>query len=111
VCHTLALPFTLKSIFKAKEKLWEFQYFTLQKYNLQKKSSKRNQNPSRYHNSKTNLKFQHKPKVHIPKSKVQTFPEINKGCVTLWPCHFTLKSIFKGKQRIMEIQISHHAKV
>jgi hypothetical protein len=25
---------------------------------------------------------------HIPKSKVHTLPEINKGwCVTLWPCH------------------------
>ncbi len=30
--------------------------------NLPKKSSKRNQNPSRYYNSKPNLKFQHKPK-------------------------------------------------
>jgi len=27
-----------------------------------KKSSKRNQNPSRYYKSITNLKFQHKPK-------------------------------------------------
>ncbi len=34
----------------------------MQKYNLQKNSSKRNQNPSKYHNSITNLKFQHKPK-------------------------------------------------
>ncbi len=32
---------------------------TMQKYNLLKKSSKRNQNPPRYHNSITNLKFQH----------------------------------------------------
>jgi hypothetical protein len=31
------------------------------------KSSKRNQNPSRYYNSVTNLKFQHKPKYHISK--------------------------------------------
>ncbi len=32
-------------------------------YNLAKKSSKTNQNPSRYYNSIiTNLKFQHKPK-------------------------------------------------
>jgi hypothetical protein len=38
----------------------------MQKYNLQKKSSKRNQNPSRYYyNSITNLKFQHKPKYII----------------------------------------------
>jgi hypothetical protein len=34
-----------------------------------KKSSKRNQNPSRYHNSIiTNLKSQHKPKYHLPKN-------------------------------------------
>jgi hypothetical protein len=37
----------------------------MQKYNLQKKSSKRNQNPSRCYNSITNLKFQHKPKKKI----------------------------------------------
>jgi hypothetical protein len=30
-----------------------------------KKSSRRNQNPSRYYNSITNLKFQHKPKKTI----------------------------------------------
>jgi len=33
--HSLTLPFTLKSI-KAKEELWKFKYFTMQKYNLQK---------------------------------------------------------------------------
>jgi hypothetical protein len=32
-----------------------------------KKSSKRNQNPSRYYNSIANLKFQHKPKYHLSK--------------------------------------------
>jgi hypothetical protein len=32
----MALPFTLKSIFKAEEGLWKFKYFTMQKYNLQK---------------------------------------------------------------------------
>ncbi len=36
VCHTMALPFTLKSVFKAKEVLWKFKYFTMQKHNLQK---------------------------------------------------------------------------
>jgi hypothetical protein len=42
----------------------------MQKFNLKKKnSSKRNQNPSRYHNSIiTNLKFQHKPKYHVSKN-------------------------------------------
>jgi hypothetical protein len=37
VCHTMALPFTLKSILiRQKEDLWKFKYFTMQKYNLQK---------------------------------------------------------------------------
>ncbi len=39
----------------------------MQKYNLQKKSSKTNQSPSRYYYNSiiTNLKFQHKPKYHL----------------------------------------------
>jgi hypothetical protein len=32
-----------------------------------KNFSKRNQNPSRYNNSITNLQFQHKPKYHFSK--------------------------------------------
>jgi len=28
---------------------------------------KETKNPSRYHNSRTNLKFQHKPKYHLSK--------------------------------------------
>jgi uncharacterized metal-binding protein len=32
----VTLPFTLKSIFKAKEELWKLKYSTMQKYNLQK---------------------------------------------------------------------------
>jgi hypothetical protein len=36
VCHTGALPFTLKSIYlKAKEELCKLKYLTMQKYNLQ----------------------------------------------------------------------------
>jgi hypothetical protein len=35
-----------KKYLKAKEELWKLKYFTMQKYNLQKKSLKRNQNPS-----------------------------------------------------------------
>jgi hypothetical protein len=66
----VALPFTLKSIFlKAKEELWKLKYFTMQKHNLQKISSKKKpKNPSRYYyNSITNLKFEHKPKYHLSK--------------------------------------------
>jgi hypothetical protein len=51
--HVLAIY--IKKYLKAKEELWKFKYFTMQKYNLKKKSSKRNQNPSRYHNSIMNL--------------------------------------------------------
>jgi hypothetical protein len=67
VSLVVALPFTLKSIFKAKEELWKLKYFTMPKNIIFKKSSKRNQNPSRYYNSITNLKFQHKPKYHLSK--------------------------------------------
>jgi hypothetical protein len=66
---TRGVPFTLKKYLKAKEELWKLKYFTMPKYNLQKKSSTRNQNPSRYcYNSIiTNLKLQHKPKYHLSK--------------------------------------------
>jgi len=40
MCHSAALPFTLiKKYLKAKEELSKLKYFTMQKYNLQKKSS------------------------------------------------------------------------
>jgi hypothetical protein len=55
----MALPFTLKTIFKAKEELRKLKYFTMQKY--PKDPLKQNQNPI------TNLKFQHKPKYHLSK--------------------------------------------
>jgi hypothetical protein len=60
-------PSPIQVNLKAKEELWKFKYFTMQKIESSKKSSKRNQNPSRYHNSRTNLKFQHKPKYHLSK--------------------------------------------
>jgi hypothetical protein len=65
VCHTLALPFALKSILR-KKKNYENSNTSPCKnvIFIKKKSSKRNQNPSRYYNSVTNLKFQHKPKYH-----------------------------------------------
>jgi hypothetical protein len=34
----------IKKHLKAKEELWKLNYFTMQKYNLPKKTSKRNQN-------------------------------------------------------------------
>jgi len=45
----------------------ETQIFHHAKNIIFKKSSERNQNPSRYYNSVTNLKFQHKPKYHLSK--------------------------------------------
>jgi hypothetical protein len=36
VCHH-GLAVYMKEYFKEKEELWKFQYFTMQKYNLQKK--------------------------------------------------------------------------
>jgi hypothetical protein len=68
VCHTVALPFTLKRILRQKKKNYgnSNNISPWPKYiNLQKKSSKKKpQNPSRYdYNSRiTNLKFQHKQK-------------------------------------------------
>jgi hypothetical protein len=68
VCDAVALPFALKSILRQKEKNYENSNISpCKKYDLKKKSSKRNQNPSRYHNSIPNLKFQHKPKYHLSK--------------------------------------------
>jgi hypothetical protein len=55
----------IKKYPKAKKDLWKLKYFTMQKYNLQKNPL--NQNSSRYYNSITNLKFQHKPKSHLSK--------------------------------------------
>jgi hypothetical protein len=57
----VALPFTVKSVLKAKEKLWKLKNFTTQK-------SKRYQNPSRYYNSLTNLKFTTSQNIIFQKS-------------------------------------------
>jgi len=63
VCHTVALPFPLKS----QKKNYGNSNISPCKNIIFKKSSKRNQNPSRHYNSITNLKFQHKPKYHLSK--------------------------------------------
>jgi hypothetical protein len=67
VCHTLALPFTLKSILMRKKNYGNSNISPCKNL-IFKKCSKRNQNPSRYYNSIiTNLKFQHKPNYHLSK--------------------------------------------
>jgi hypothetical protein len=60
----MALPFTFKSILM-KKKNYGNSNISPWKNIIFKKSSKRNQNPSRYYNSLTNLKFQDKPKYII----------------------------------------------
>jgi hypothetical protein len=63
VCHTIALPFTLKSILR-KKKNYGNSNISPCKNIIFKNPFKRNQNPSTYYyNSITNLKFQHKPKI------------------------------------------------
>jgi len=60
----------IKTYLNTKEELWKLKYFTIAKSIPNPffyKSSKRNQNPSRYYNSIPNLKFQHKPKYHLSK--------------------------------------------
>ncbi len=62
----VAFPFTLKkSILRQKNNYEKLKYFSACKNVIFKKISKKNQNPSRYYNSITNLKFQHKPKYHL----------------------------------------------
>jgi hypothetical protein len=65
VCHTVALPFTLKLILKQKKNYGNSNILPCKnRPNLQKNPLERNQNPSRYYyNSTTNLKIQHKPKI------------------------------------------------
>jgi hypothetical protein len=68
VCDTVAMPFTLKSILRQKKNYGNSNISPSKKKKKSSKkikSSKRNQNPSRYYNSLTNLKFQQKPKYHL----------------------------------------------
>jgi hypothetical protein len=67
--HTMALPFILKCILKAKGELWKLKYFTMNKYNLQSNDPlNETKILQKYYNSIiTNLQFQHKPKYHLSK--------------------------------------------
>jgi len=66
----MALPFTLKGMLRQK-KNYENSSISQCKNIIFKKSSKRNQNLSRYYNSITNLKFQQKPKYRLSKILIQ----------------------------------------
>jgi len=63
----MALPFKFKSTLR-KKKNYGNSNISPCKNIIYKKSSKRNQNPSRYYNFITNLKFEHKPKYHLSKN-------------------------------------------
>jgi hypothetical protein len=63
VCHTVALPFTLKSILREK-KNYEISNISACKNIIFKKNPlKETKNPSRYHNSITNLKVSTQAKI------------------------------------------------
>jgi len=66
VCHTIALPFTLKS-FLMKKKNYGNSNISPCKNTIFQKSSKRNQNPSGYYNSITISSFNTSPKYHLSK--------------------------------------------
>jgi len=67
----MALPFTLKSILRQKKNYGNSNISSSKNIVLKKKSFKRNQNPSRYHNSITILKFQHQaPKISSLKNLI-----------------------------------------
>jgi hypothetical protein len=69
MCHTVALPFTVTCIVRQKKNYGNSNISPFKNI-IFKKSSKRNQNPSRYSNSITNFNFQHKPKYHLSNDNV-----------------------------------------
>ncbi len=73
---------------KAKEELWKLKYFTMLKHNLQKNPLKETKILPRYYNSRTSLKFQHKPKYII----FQT--SLYKNRPIMWPGPKSLKLLY-----------------
>jgi hypothetical protein len=63
----MALPFKFKSTLRKKKNYGNSNISPCKNIIGKKKSSKRNQNPSRYYNFITNLKSEHKPKYHLSK--------------------------------------------
>ncbi len=63
------LAIYIKKYIKAKEELWKFKYFTMQKYNLKKNPLKETKILQDIIITLfiPNLKFQHKPKYHLSK--------------------------------------------
>jgi hypothetical protein len=63
----MALTFKFKSTLRKKKNYGNSNISPCKNIIYKKKSSKRNQKPSRYYNFITNLKFEHKPKYHLSK--------------------------------------------
>jgi hypothetical protein len=66
----------IKKDLKAKEEFFGNSNISPCKNIIFKNSSKKTQNISKYYNSLTNLKFQHKPKYHLKKSSYKIRPII-----------------------------------
>ncbi len=77
VCYTMGLAIYIEKYLKAKEELWKFKNISPCKniHNLEKKSTSRNQNPSRYYNNSiitNNLKFLTQAKISSFKKPLYT---------------------------------------
>jgi hypothetical protein len=75
VCHIVALQFTFKSILRQKKNYDNANISPFKNIIFKTILLKKNQNPSRYHNSIINLKFQQKPKI-FKKSSYTNKPNI-----------------------------------
>jgi len=67
MCCAVALPFTLKSMLRQKKNYGNSNISPCKNI-IFKNSYQRNQNPPRYYNFRTNLKFEHKPKYNLSKN-------------------------------------------
>jgi hypothetical protein len=67
----VALPFTLKSILRQNRNYGNSNISPSKNILFFKKPSKRNQIPSRYYNSITNLRFPREPKYHLSKILIE----------------------------------------
>jgi hypothetical protein len=78
VCNIVALSFILKTVLRQK-KTFEDSNISPSKNIILKKSFKRNQNPSRYHNSITNLKFNTSQNIIFQKSSCTKIDLLSRG--------------------------------
>ncbi len=78
MCHTVAFPFTLKSILRQKKNYGNSNISPCKNI-IFKTSSNRHWNRWRYYNSITNLKFQHKPKFHLSKILIWKWTYVPRG--------------------------------